>query len=99
MPRSINLQRDPRWGRSQEVPGECPYLTGEYGSYIIRGTQEGEAPEAAEGDSASGRGGGSSGRYLQAASTMKHFQLYDYEGCEPYIHKAIHLSSPTAGAH
>ena len=24
----INLLRDPRWGRAQEVPGECPYLTG-----------------------------------------------------------------------
>ena len=63
----INLQRDPRWGRSQEVPGEDPYLTGEYGSYIIRGTQEG-GPDA---------------RYMQAAGTMKHFQLYDYEGYQP----------------
>jgi hypothetical protein len=24
----INLARDPRWGRAQEVPGEDPYLTG-----------------------------------------------------------------------
>ena len=23
---TINLQRDPRWGRNQEVPGEDPYL-------------------------------------------------------------------------
>jgi hypothetical protein len=47
------------------VPG--PYLTGEYGSYIVRGTQEGH------GDT----------RYWQAASTMKHFQLYDVEGYQP----------------
>eukprot|EP01084_Bolivina_argentea_P317682 550834_1 len=26
----INLFRDPRWGRGQEVPGEDPYLTGQY---------------------------------------------------------------------
>lgn len=26
----INLFRDPRWGRGQEVPGEDPFLTGEY---------------------------------------------------------------------
>ncbi len=26
----INLFRDPRWGRGQEVPGEDPYLNGEY---------------------------------------------------------------------
>ena len=48
------------------MPGECPFLTGEYGSYIIRGTQRGSDP-----------------RYLQAASTMKHFQIYDYEGYQP----------------
>ena len=55
----INLQRDPRWGRSQEVPGECPYLTGEYGSYIVQGTQQNPIDS----------------RYLSAAVTMKHFQL------------------------
>ena len=38
----INLLRDPRWGRAQEVPGEDPYLTGEYGVHVIRGTQESE---------------------------------------------------------
>jgi hypothetical protein len=27
---NINLCRDPRWGRCQEVPSECPFLTGEY---------------------------------------------------------------------
>ena len=48
-----------------QVPGECPYLTGEYGSYIIQGTQWGD--------------GGSDSRYLQAASTMKHWPMYDLE--------------------
>ena len=38
----INLLRDPRWGRAQEVPGEDPYLTGEYGVHVVRGTQESE---------------------------------------------------------
>ena len=37
----LNLMRDPRWGRAQEVPGEDPYLTGEVGSYLIKHTQEG----------------------------------------------------------
>eukprot|EP01045_Picozoa_sp_COSAG04_P003245 COSAG04_NODE_130_length_24323_cov_50.932835_30_plen_278_part_00 len=36
-----NLLRDPRWGRAQEVPGEDPYLTSEYGSYIISGETNG----------------------------------------------------------
>ena len=25
----MNMQRDPRWGRNQEVPGEDPELTGQ----------------------------------------------------------------------
>jgi len=48
------------------VPGEDPYLTGEYGTFIVKGTQEGIDP-----------------RYMQAAATMKHFQIYDYEGYQP----------------
>lgn len=63
----INLLRDPRWGRAQEVPGECPYLTGEYGVNVIRGTQESTIDS----------------RYIAAAGTMKHFQLYDLEGYQP----------------
>ena len=39
-------------------------ITGEYGTYIIRGTQQSEIDP----------------RYMQAAATMKHFQVYDYEG-------------------
>ena len=31
----MNLMRDPRWGRAQEVPGECPYLTGEVCAHRI----------------------------------------------------------------
>ena len=30
-----------RWGRAQEVPGECPYLTGEYAAAIVAATQQG----------------------------------------------------------
>ena len=51
-------------GRAQEVPGECPYLTGEYGVQIVAGTQRGPA----DGD------GPIDPRYLYAAVTMKHFQ-------------------------
>ena len=38
----LNLARDPRWGRAQEVPGEDPYLTGEYGVYYVQGMMGGE---------------------------------------------------------
>lgn len=37
----INPFRDPRWGRGQEVAGECPFLLGEYITQYARGMQEG----------------------------------------------------------
>ena len=40
----INLFRDPRWGRGQEVPGEDPTLTAEYVYHYSRGLQEGDDP-------------------------------------------------------
>jgi len=39
---NININRDPRWGRDLETPGEDPYLNGEYGAWHTRGLQEGE---------------------------------------------------------
>ena len=38
---TINLLRDPRWGRVQESVSECPYLTGEYGIAVSSGLQRG----------------------------------------------------------
>jgi beta-glucosidase-like glycosyl hydrolase len=39
---NININRDPRWGRNLETPGEDPFLNGEYGAWHTRGLQEGE---------------------------------------------------------
>ncbi|MFI3249080.1 MAG: glycoside hydrolase family 3 C-terminal domain-containing protein [Rikenellaceae bacterium] len=36
---SINIYRDPRWGRGQETFGEDPYLTGRMGVAYIKGLQ------------------------------------------------------------
>lgn len=36
---NLNPYRDPRWGRGQETPGECPYLGAEYGVQFILGLQ------------------------------------------------------------
>ena len=41
---TINIFRDPRWGRGQETYGEDPYLTGELGVAFVRGLQ-GDHPE------------------------------------------------------
>ena len=55
---TINLQRDPRWGRNQEVPGEDPMLTGAYAIAFVHGLQggKGEDPD-----------------HVQVAACCKHF--------------------------
>ena len=37
---NVNLMRDPRWGRNQEVPSEDPFLSGEYAKYYTQGMQQ-----------------------------------------------------------
>jgi beta-glucosidase-like glycosyl hydrolase len=39
---NININRDPRWGRNLETPGEDPYLNGQYGEWHTSGLQNGE---------------------------------------------------------
>jgi len=36
---TINMQRDPRWGRNQEVPGEDPFLTSQYSKAFVQALQ------------------------------------------------------------
>ena len=36
---TINMARDPRWGRTPETYGEDPFLTGEMGAAFVRGLQ------------------------------------------------------------
>jgi len=43
----VNLVRDPRWGRAQEVPGEDPFLTGEYAAAFVTGMQGNDAYQLA----------------------------------------------------
>lgn len=40
---TIDMERDPRWGRTEESYGEDPYLTGEMAGAYIRGMR-GEDP-------------------------------------------------------
>eukprot|EP00927_Polykrikos_kofoidii_P003928 TRINITY_DN11571_c0_g2_i1.p1 TRINITY_DN11571_c0_g2~~TRINITY_DN11571_c0_g2_i1.p1 ORF type:complete len:777 (+),score=102.26 TRINITY_DN11571_c0_g2_i1:94-2331(+) len=37
---NINIARDPRFGRTSELPSEDPYLTGEYGANMVGGSVE-----------------------------------------------------------
>eukprot|EP00949_MAST-11_sp_MAST-11-sp1_P001970 g1970.t1 len=66
---NINLMRDPRWGRAQEVPGEDPTLTAAYATNLVQAMQNGDEDP----------------RYLLSAATIKHFSLYDFEGYIPRV--------------
>eukprot|EP01062_Namystynia_karyoxenos_P013270 TRINITY_DN1478_c0_g1_i1.p1 TRINITY_DN1478_c0_g1~~TRINITY_DN1478_c0_g1_i1.p1 ORF type:complete len:869 (+),score=260.55 TRINITY_DN1478_c0_g1_i1:64-2607(+) len=37
---NINVARDPRFGRSSELPGEDPFLSGTYAKHMVQGMQE-----------------------------------------------------------
>ena len=58
---TINLARDPRWGRAEETYGEDPYLTTEIAKCFVSGLQGTDDP-LNEGNT-----------YLKAMSTIKHF--------------------------
>ena len=38
-PQTLNLHRDPRWGRCEEAPGEDPCLAGTWAVEVVRGMQ------------------------------------------------------------
>ncbi|KAG7365322.1 glycoside hydrolase [Nitzschia inconspicua] len=64
---TINMQRDPRWGRNQEVPGEDPYLTGEYAKAFVNGLQ------GAYTSSAVGGGEGDDHDRVRVGACCKHY--------------------------
>ena len=61
---NINVMRDPRWGRNEEVPSEDPFMTGIYGQQFTKGFQEGtrDGPQ-----------------YLKAGVIAKHYAAYSLE--------------------
>lgn len=36
---NINIARDPRFGRTSELPGEDPFLNGHYAKHMVQGMQ------------------------------------------------------------
>ena len=64
---TVNMDRDPRWGRVDETFGEDPLLTGTLGAAWVQGFQ---------GATANGR---LRGRYLKAVTTLKHYALNNTE--------------------
>ncbi|HEX4702661.1 MAG TPA: glycoside hydrolase family 3 C-terminal domain-containing protein, partial [Pseudonocardiaceae bacterium] len=64
---TVNLDRDPRWGRTDEAFGEDPYLVGTMAGAFVDGYQ-GETPT-----------GQPTTPYLKVAATAKHYALNDVE--------------------
>ena len=64
---TVNLDRDPRWGRTDEAFGEDPYFVGQMAGAFVDGYQ-GETPT-----------GQPTSPYLKVAATAKHFALNDVE--------------------
>ena len=72
----MNLVRDPRWGRNQEVYSECPRLSSALTVSFVRGVQRGSAPSPSL-DGPVEKGAPS--KYLQAGACCKHLVAYDVE--------------------
>jgi beta-glucosidase len=64
---TVNLDRDPRWGRTDEAFGEDPYLVGQMAGQFVDG-YEGNSPT-----------GASTTGYLKVAATAKHYALNNTE--------------------
>ncbi|MBS2964227.1 glycoside hydrolase family 3 C-terminal domain-containing protein [Actinocrinis puniceicyclus] len=64
---TVNLDRDPRWGRTDEAFGEDPYLVSRMAGAFVDGYQ-GETPTGAP-----------TTPYLKVAATAKHFALNNIE--------------------
>ncbi|MCX5208435.1 glycoside hydrolase family 3 C-terminal domain-containing protein [Kitasatospora sp. NBC_00240] len=64
---TVNMDRDPRWGRNDEGFGEDPYLVGQMAGAFVNGYQ---------GNTTTGQ---STNGYLKVAATAKHFALNDVE--------------------
>ena len=64
---TVNMDRDPRWGRTDEAFGEDPYLVSQMAGAFVDGYQ---------GESLSGQ---PLSPYLKVAATAKHYALNDVE--------------------
>ena len=67
---NLNLVRDPRWGRAQEVFTEDPLLMKEMVVNFVTGSQ----------NNSIGSTYGPDGKTIQAGACCKHFAAYDVEG-------------------
>ncbi|WP_052425293.1 glycoside hydrolase family 3 C-terminal domain-containing protein [Streptomyces fulvoviolaceus] len=64
---TVNMDRDPRWGRTDEAFGEDPYMVAELAGAYVNGYQD----QTADGKPRS--------KYLKVAATAKHYALNNVE--------------------
>ncbi|SEN36869.1 glycoside hydrolase family 3 C-terminal domain-containing protein [Actinacidiphila rubida] len=64
---TVNLDRDPRWGRTDEAFGEDPYFVGQMAGQFVDGYQ------------GNNQDGSSQTGYLKVAATAKHYALNNVE--------------------
>ncbi|HKK46181.1 MAG TPA: glycoside hydrolase family 3 C-terminal domain-containing protein [Balneolaceae bacterium] len=64
---TVNIDRDPRWGRTDEAFGEDPYLASQMAGAFVNGYQD----QTMDGQSKTS--------YLKVATTAKHFALNNIE--------------------
>lgn len=74
---NVDIFLDPRWGRGQETPGECPYLNSAYAKAYVTGMQSPHGPR---------------GLPLAAAS-CKHMTAYAVEGGPTFFNKSTGIRS------
>ena len=77
---SINIERDPRWGRACEVASEDPLINGDFGSQYSQGVQQ------------AGLDANFSTKFLSGVATLKHWDAYsleDSDGSRRYDFNAI----------
>ncbi|XP_043708568.1 beta-xylosidase/alpha-L-arabinofuranosidase 1-like [Telopea speciosissima] len=67
---TINVARDPRWGRITETPGEDPFVVGSYAVNYVRGLQDVKGFEISRTPNS---------RPLKVGACCKHFAAYDVD--------------------
>lgn len=75
---TINVVRDPRWGRITETPGEDPFTVGTYASNYVRGLQDIPGTENYK---------DLNSRPLKVSACCKHYTAYDvdnWQGIQRY---------------
>jgi hypothetical protein len=88
-PADVNLARDPRWGRGQEVASEDPFLNGEFGILLTGHLEKPTAPSAGGRGARASAAAGAASQYRSAISCTKHFAAYDCENCAPCDYKTM----------